>query len=58
MNKINNPDPIQPIECEDIIPHTRDEVSGKNGSCLFAALAKEITGTERNHRSVRLAIDV
>ena len=56
VNKINNPDPIQPIECEDIIPHTRDAISGKNGSCLIAALAKEITGTEQNHRSVRLAI--
>lgn len=55
-NKIDNPDPITHLASEDIHPHTRDQISGRGGNCLFAALSKELTGTERNHRAVRLAI--
>ena len=41
--------------CAEIAPHIRDCVLG-DGHCLFRTLSKDITGTESNHRAVRLAL--
>ena len=43
------------IPCAEIAPHKRDCVSG-DGHCFFRSLSKEITGTEKNYKAVRLAI--
>ena len=39
----------------EIAPHMLDK-STPNGSCLFNALSKELTGTKRNHYALRQAI--
>ena len=41
--------------CAEIAPHMRDCVSA-DGHCLFRTIAKDITGSEKSHRAVRLAI--
>ena len=42
------------IPCEEILPHSLDKILG-DGNCLFRALAKEITGSQKHHFEVRLA---
>ena len=54
-DKTDLPDPVQIYPSPDIHPHTRDMLD-QDGNCLFRALSKELTGTERNHRVLRLAI--
>ena len=48
-------EPVKAIKCAEILPHVRDSIKG-DGHCLFRALSKEITGTQKNHRAVRLAV--
>ena len=54
-NRIHNPTPDVLVEEPEIAPHMLDK-STPNGSCLFNALSKELTGTERNHYALRIAI--
>ena len=52
---ITESEPIKPIECSELLPHVCDAIVG-DGHCLFRALSKEVTGTQINHKAVRLAI--
>ena len=54
INVVTNPT-IRKARCAEIAPHVRDCVLA-DGHCLFRTLSKEITGTEENHRAVRLAL--
>ena len=45
---------LKPIKCAEIVPHGVSVVG--DGHCLFRAISKEITGTQKNHRAVRLAV--
>ena len=47
-NNLSTPAEVIPVRCDEIAPHIRDSVLG-DGNCLFRAISKEITGTERNH---------
>ena len=55
VNCIHNPTPDRLVAEPEIAPHMLDK-STPNGSCLFNALSKELTGTERNHYALRQAI--
>ena len=55
IDKIAEPDQINPKPCPEIYPHIRDEVLG-DGNCGFRALSKQITGTEFNHAAIRAAL--
>ena len=48
-------EPVKAIKCAEILPHVRDSIIG-DGHCLFRAISKELMGTERNHKAVRLAV--
>ena len=48
VNCIHNPTPDRLVAEPEIAPHMLDK-STPNGSCLFNALSKELTGTEHNH---------
>ena len=39
----------------EIVPHTCDSILG-DGNSLFRALSNEVTGTQENHKAVRVAI--
>jgi len=43
------------IPCDDLLPHFCDSIRG-DGNCLFRALSKEVTGSQKHHLAVRLAI--
>ena len=43
------------IKCPEITPHICDSIKG-NGNCLFRAISKETTGTQKNHGAIREAI--
>jgi len=53
-NNLSTPAWVRPVCCDEIAPHICDRVLG-DGSCLFRAISKEITGTEGNHIAVRHA---
>ena len=55
VNCIHNPTPDRLVAEPEIAPHMLDK-STPNGSCLFNALSKALTGTERNHYALRQAI--
>lgn len=55
VNHIHNPTPDRLVMEPEIAPHMLDK-STPDGSCLFNALSKELTGTERNHYALRIAI--
>ena len=44
-NNLSTPAWVRPVCCDEIAPHICDRVLG-DGSCLFRAISKEITGTE------------
>ena len=48
-------EPINETTCSEISPHVRDTIL-PDGNCLLRALSKEVTGTQENHRAVRLSI--
>ena len=48
-------EPVQAVECPEISPHVRDSIVG-DGHCLFRSISKELTGTQTNHKAVRLAV--
>ena len=54
-NCIHHPDPDRLVVEPEIAPHLLDK-STPDGSCLFNALSKELTGTERNHYALRSAL--
>ena len=54
-NNLSMPAWVRPVCCDEIAPHICDRVLG-DGSCLFHAISKEITGTEGNHIVVRHAV--
>ena len=54
-NCIHHPDPDILVGEPEIAPHLLDK-STPDGSCLFNALSKELTGTERNHYALRIAL--
>ena len=53
-NKLSTPARVRHVCCDEIAPHTRDNILG-DGNCLFRAILKELTGTEENHTAVRHA---
>ena len=55
VSLISESEPVKAIKCKEILPHVRDSVIG-DGHCLFRAISKEITGMQKNHRAVRLAV--
>ena len=55
VNCIHNPTPDRLVAEPEVAPHMLDK-STPNGSCLFNALSKELTGTECNHYALRQAI--
>ena len=55
VSLISESEPVKAIKCKEILPHVRDSVIG-DGHCLFRAISKEITGTQKNHRAMRLAV--
>ena len=48
-------EPVEVVEGPEIAPHTGDTIEG-DGNCLFRAISKEVTGTQKNHEAVRDAI--
>ena len=46
---------IHKISCPSITPHSRVHILG-DGHCFFRALALGITGSQENHKAVRLAL--
>ena len=52
---ITEPESDVEIVRSEILPHVCDSIIA-DGNCLFRALSKEITGTQENHRAVRLSI--
>ena len=48
-------EPVKSINCPEIMPHICDAIVG-DGNCLFRAFSKEVTGTQDNHKAVRIAI--
>lgn len=46
---------IHKLSCESIAPHVRIRILG-DGHCFFRALAFAITGSQENHKAIRLAI--
>ena len=55
VNCIHNPTPDRLVREPEIAPHMLDK-STPDGSCLFNALSKELTGTECNSYALRQAI--
>ena len=39
-------EPVKAVKCIEILPHVRDSIVG-DGHCLFRALSKEVTGTQK-----------
>ena len=48
-------EPVAEIKCPEITPHICDSING-DGNCLFRAISKETTGTQKNHGVVQEAI--
>ena len=53
-NNLSTPAQVRRVRCGEIAPHIHDRVLG-DGNCLFRAISKEITRTEENHITIRLA---
>ena len=52
---VTDSEPVHVSACPEIVPHTCDSILG-DGNCLFRAVSKEVTGTQENHKAVRVAI--
>ena len=55
LSLVTESEPVHVSACPEIMPHTCDSILG-DGNCLFRALSKEVTGTQENHKAVRVAI--
>lgn len=55
LSLVTESEPVHVSTCPEIMPHTCDSILG-DGNCLFRALSKELTGTQENHKAVRIAI--
>ena len=55
LSLVTESEPVHVSTCPEIVPHTCDSILG-DGNCLFRALSKEVTGTQENHKAVRVAI--
>ena len=55
LTLVNKPEPIKRVSCPEVLPHIVDSIVG-DGNYFFRDISKEITGTQGNHRAIRLAI--